>query len=136
MSGNQLEARRLPSPHWYRLWLDVWQLRGSELRGWADTIRIIYDRETRQSRNVEGVETRVPGWGGTESVEYLGECQSQLSQYRNVACPDPSWSAWVLGNVGDYMHQLVEYFVSLGYQRGQTIRSERERGKYFPYENA
>ena len=72
-AGNQLEARRLPSPHWYRLWLDVWQLRGSELRGWADTIRIIYDRETRQSRNVEGVETRVPGWGDTESVEYLGE---------------------------------------------------------------
>ena len=79
-------------------------------------------------------------------MEFGRECclrnpEYQLSddgtrEYRNVACPDPSWSAWVLGNVGDYMHQLVEYFVSLGYQRGQTIRSERERGKYFPYENA
>ena len=73
MPGNQLEARRLPSSHWYKLWLDVWQLRSSQLRDWADTIRIVYDRETRISKNVEGVETRVPGWGTTETVEYLGE---------------------------------------------------------------
>ena len=71
-SGNQLEARRLPSSNWYKLWLDVWQLRSSRLRDWADTIKIVYDREKRVSRNVEGVETRVPGWGNTETVEYLG----------------------------------------------------------------
>ena len=72
-SGNQLEARRLPSSQWFKLWLDVWQLRSSRLRAWADTIKIVYDREKRVSRNVEGVETRVPGWGSTETVEYLGK---------------------------------------------------------------
>ena len=29
-------------------------------------------RDTRQSHNVAGVETRVQGWGNTDSVEYLG----------------------------------------------------------------
>jgi len=129
--GNQLEARQNPSAgecigdegcrlsescrttsgdsigDWFRLWLDVWQLRSSQLGCWADTIRLVYDRDTRQSHNVAGVETRVQGWGNTDSVEYL----------------DPSWSAWVIGDVGNYMSDLVKYFVKLGYVRGETIRA-------------
>ena len=35
---------------------------------------------------------------------------------------DPSWSAWVIGNVGSYMKDLVQHFVDLGYERGKTIR--------------
>ena len=105
--GNQLDARRSPGEaDWFRLWLDVWQLRSSQVRDWADTIKLHYNTDTRTSSNVAGVETRVPGWGQTESVEYL----------------DPSWSAWVLGDVGNYMHSLVQYFVQLGYTRGDTIR--------------
>jgi len=128
--GNQLEARLNPSAgycvegiecrlseacqssgdtvgDWFRLWLDVWQLRSSKLGCWADTIRLVYDRETRKSSNVAGVETRVQGWGNTDSVEYL----------------DPSWSAWVIGDVGNYMSDLVKYFVKMGYVRGKTIRA-------------
>ena len=81
------------------------------MRCWADTIKLVYNRETRSSSNVAGVETRVPGWGQTHSVEYL----------------DPSWSAWLLGDVGNYLHHLVQYFVHLGYRRGDTIRSVRRR---------
>ena len=77
------------------------------MRWWADTIKLVYNRETRSSSNVAGVETRVPGWGQTHSVEYL----------------DPSWSAWLLGDVGNYLHHLVQYFVDLGYRRGDTIRA-------------
>ena len=68
ISGNQLEARQNPSAgecigdegcrlsescrttsgdsigDWFRLWLDVWQLRSSQLGCWADTIRLVYDR--------------------------------------------------------------------------------------------
>ena len=57
------------------MWLDVWQLRGSKVRAWADTIKLVYDRRSRVSRNVAGVETRVPGWGDTDSVEYLGQSE-------------------------------------------------------------
>ena len=35
---------------------------------------------------------------------------------------DPSWSAWLIGDVGNYMHDLVNYLVSLGYRRGDTVR--------------
>jgi len=118
--GNQLEARRLPSSQWFKLWLDVWQLRSSRLRAWADTIKIVYDREKRVSRNVEGVETRVPGWGSTETVEYL----------------DPSWSAWLIGDVGNYLHDMVEYFTSLGYKRGETIRAAPYDFRYGPQSQA
>jgi len=64
-------------------------------------------RDSRQSRNIAGVETRVQGWGNTDSVEYL----------------DPSLSAWAIGDVGNYMSDLVKYFVKLGYVRGDTIRA-------------
>jgi len=129
--GNQLEARINPSAghcvggggecslsevcrnsdynleEWFRLWLDVWQMRSSQLGCWADTIRLVYDRDSRKSRNIAGVETRVQGWGNTDSVEYL----------------DPSLSAWAIGDVGNYMSDLVKYFVKLGYVRGDTIRA-------------
>ena len=120
--GNQLEARQLPSGAWYRLWLDVWQLRGSKVRAWADTIKLVYDRNSRVSRNVAGVETRVPGWGETDSVEYLGQSEVGGPQCLIFPTLDPSWSAWLIGDVGNYMHDLVNYLVSLGYRRGHTVR--------------
>jgi len=137
--GNQLEARVTgaglcsgpeclqpecaEARDWFRLWLDVWQLRGSRLGCWADTIRLVYNRTSGMSSNVAGVETRVPGWGQTSSVEYL----------------DPSWSAWVIGNAGSYMKDLVQHFVDLGYERGRTIRAApydfrlgpQSQGQYF-----
>jgi len=112
--GNQLEAKLNKPPDntgcplhkdWYRLWLDVWSLKGQRLKCWADNIKLVYNAATRQSRNVLGVSTRVPGFGQTSSVEYL----------------DPSWSAWVLADSGNYMKKLVDYFVGLGYERGKSI---------------
>ena len=90
------------------------------MRDWADTIKLLYNRETRTSSNVAGVETRVPGWGGTDSVEYL----------------DPSWSAWLLGDVGNYLHHLVKYFVALGYRRGDTIRAAPYDFRLAPHSQA
>jgi len=51
-----------------------------------------FDRETKQYSNVPGVQTWIPGWGGTDTVEYI----------------DPSWTAWVLGNVGLYAKYLMD----------------------------
>jgi len=114
--GNQLEAR-LAKPEdssgcptvtssWYRLWLDVWQLTKGKLGCWAENIKLVYNKTSRTSSNVEGVFTRVPGWGDTSSMEYL----------------DPSWSAWVLGDAGNYLHDMVEFLVSKGYTRGLDLR--------------
>jgi len=115
--GNQLEAKLSKtadttptgcplSSSWYRLWLDVWQLRKGKLECWADNIRLEYNRSTKKSRNRAGVQTRVPGWGHTDSMEYL----------------DPSWSAWVLADAGNYLHDMVEFLVDQGYTRGRSVR--------------
>ena len=94
---------------WYRLWLDVWQLAvPSSLACWADNIEIHYDPKTGKNSNTPGVETRVPGWGVTATVEYL----------------DPSWSAWILKDAGNYFGSLVSAMVdSWGYERGISVRA-------------
>jgi len=121
--GNQLEARGgppgCPQPqHWYRLWLDVWRLSAARLACWAETIRLEWDGMA--GRNVAGVETRVPGWGDTDSVEYL----------------DPSWSAWLLGDAGNYLHGLVTGLVTAGYTRGRDLRAAPYDFRFAPHSQA
>jgi len=106
---------------WYRLWLDIWQLRQGKLGCWADNIKLVYDAKTRRSRNMPGVSTRVPGWGSTSSVEYL----------------DPSWSAWLLADAGNYMHTLVEHLVTqLGYTRDRDVVAAPYDFRYAPQSQA
>jgi len=94
---------------WFRLWLDIWQLGSpAALKCWADDIQLHFDPKTGKNCNTVGVKTRVPGWGTTDSVEYL----------------DPSWSAWVLKDCGNYAATLVKHFVDhWGYVRGKSIRA-------------
>jgi len=116
--GNRLEAKldRSGCPNlkpscsaksdWFRLWLDVWQLTtNSRLQCWADNIRIFRDPQSGKNQNACGVETRVPGWGDTSSVEYI----------------DPSWSAWLLKDAGNYAHTLVDTLTGWGYKRGKNL---------------
>jgi len=78
--SNQLEAR-LDKPKtvawycerksdWFRLWLDTASLLAGT-RCWADNIRLVYDERTQELRNNDGVETRVPDFGGTSAFEEL-----------------------------------------------------------------
>lgn len=78
--SNQLEARlNKPSTvswlcskkaDWFRLWLDASQLLVST-SCWADNIKLLYDEEHNTLSNNIGVETRVPDFGGTSSIEEL-----------------------------------------------------------------
>jgi len=125
--GNQLEAR-LDKPAdstgcptskaWFRIWLDIWQLSTkTKLTCWADNIKLVYNKTSKISSNVAGVETRVPGWGDTSSIEYL----------------DPSWSAYLLGDAGNYMHDMVKYLVKLGYSRGSDLRGAPYDFRFAPH---
>ncbi len=68
---------------------------------WADNTRLVYDNETRTTRNVDGVETRIPGFGNTTTVEWL----------------DPFNQ-----DVGAYFHFLVEALkATSGYTRGENL---------------
>lgn len=80
ISSNQLEARlNKPSTvspdcrktsDWYRLWLDVVALL-NHTDCWADNIRLLYNEEHDVLSNNVGVETRVPDFGATASLEEI-----------------------------------------------------------------
>ena len=63
-------------------------------------------------------------WNLTFTGDFLQSRTSWpgFSSTAGVTALLPSWSAWLLGDVGNYMHSLVQYFVQLGYIRGDTIR--------------
>ena len=65
--------------------------------------RLRYNSITNQYGNTEGVETNVPGFGNTSSVEYL----------------DPAMP-WF--EPTQYFHAMVQHFVQLGYEPGKNIR--------------
>ena len=64
----------------------------------------MYNTTTDGYNNTPGVEIRVPGFGGTETVEYLSTGGDKLS-------------------ITAYMNDLVDYFVKKGYDREKTIRA-------------
>lgn len=68
---------------------------------WIDNIKLVYDNETRTTKNSQGVEIRVPGFGDSEPVEWL----------------DPSHAA-----PGAYFKDIGNRLVELGYVRNVSIR--------------
>ena len=66
--------------------------------------RLHFNRSTGEYSNTQGVETRVPGFGNTSCVENLDPTAPFLSKT-------------------SYFDLLVEHFVQLGYERGESIRA-------------
>jgi lysophospholipase-3 len=76
--------------------------------------RLKYDRNTGQySSSDSDIKIKVPGFGGTETVE-------QLSQTGLTDLP--------------YFKDLVKYFVDRGYERGKSIRAAPYDWRYGPGE--
>ncbi|XP_064119790.1 phospholipase A2 group XV-like [Macrobrachium nipponense] len=69
---------------------------------WDDLAKLKYDKQTRTTRNLPGVQTRVPGFGNTTTLEYLTPDRCQYSSY---------------------MSTMIEtVFLPLGYKRGVDLR--------------
>ncbi|XP_055594552.1 phospholipase A2 group XV-like isoform X2 [Uranotaenia lowii] len=47
----------------------------------ADNLRLVYNNETRTVSNSPGVQTRIPGWGYSENVEWLSTSHASVSSY-------------------------------------------------------
>jgi len=125
--GNQLEARANKpevvsfwckrSRDWFTLWLNVEDLVAKTVC-FADNIRLVYDNVTHTTSNAPGVETRVPGWGNTSSMEFISK------------------SSW---GFATYFAPIVEGLVKAGYVRGSTLlgapydfrKAANEQGEYF-----
>lgn len=110
--GSQLEAKLNKSDvvhyvctkttkDYFNIWLNMELLVPVVIDCWIDNVRLVYDNVTRKTQNVPGVETRVPGFGSSETVEWL----------------DPSHAS-----AGAYFKDIGNTLVSLGYQRNLSIR--------------
>lgn len=110
--GCQLEARlnktnvvhyicQKTTKDFFNIWLNMELLVPVVIDCWIDNIKLIYDNVTRTTSNPDGVEIRVPGWGGTETVEWL----------------DPSHAS-----TGSYFTDIANTLVQLGHVRNSSVK--------------
>ena len=75
--------------------------------------RLKYEPTTGEYVNNRGVETRIPDFGGTSSIEYM----------------DPDTKFF---ETTDYFHDMVQWFVDKGYTRGKDIVGAPYDWRYSP----
>ncbi|CAL4120224.1 unnamed protein product, partial [Meganyctiphanes norvegica] len=127
--GSQIEAKlnkpttvhyvcTQKSDAYFDLWLNMELLAPYVIDCWVDNMKLLYNRTTRKTTNNLGVETRIPGFGNSDTVEWL----------------DPS-HRYPTG----YFKDIANALIPLGYERGTTIRgapfdfrkAPNELGDYF-----
>ncbi|XP_053985696.1 phospholipase A2 group XV-like [Hylaeus volcanicus] len=112
--GSQVEAKlnKTTAVHYlcekistgyFNIWLNLELLVPVIIDCWIDNMKLIYDNVTRTTRNQDGVDIRIPGWGDPFSVEYLDPSKASLGSYFK-----------------DIGNMLVD---QLGYVRNQSIRA-------------
>ncbi|XP_064120034.1 phospholipase A2 group XV-like [Macrobrachium nipponense] len=111
--GSQMEAKlnKTETVHyicskltsdWFDLWLNMELLVPYIIDCWVDNMKLVYDNVTRTTSNAEGVETRIPGFGNSTTVEWLDPSQRRPTGY--------------------LFQDIVNALVALGYERGVTVR--------------
>ncbi|KAJ1373367.1 hypothetical protein KIN20_035744 [Parelaphostrongylus tenuis] len=110
--GSQLEANLTGKPtvvhyicdrktnDYFDLWLNLELFAPVIIDCWVDNMMLVFNSTTGMSSNMPGVDIRVPGFGGTSSIEWLD---------KSKASP------------GLYFFSLVEQMVSWGYSRGKNV---------------
>jgi len=126
--GSQIEAKLnktevvhywcSKTSDWYDLWLNIEQMLTLLVSCWVDNVRLVYDPDTHTTSDSPGVETRIPGFGNTTSVEFIDKSMRSFSTYFAL---------------------IVAGLVPQGYNRGENIhgapydfrRAANEHGEYF-----
>ncbi|WKX88228.1 hypothetical protein Q1695_008118 [Nippostrongylus brasiliensis] len=110
--GSQLEANLTGKPtvvhyvcskqtsDYFDLWLNLELFTPLVIDCWADNMQLVFNSTSGLSTNMPGVDIRVPGFGGTDTVEWLD---------KSKASP------------GSYFFTLVDMMVSWGYSRGKNV---------------
>ncbi|KAL3282550.1 hypothetical protein HHI36_005730 [Cryptolaemus montrouzieri] len=99
---------------YFNIWLNMELLVPVIIDCWIDNLKLIYDNQTRTTRNNDGVSLRIPGFGLSETVEWL----------------DPSHAA-----TGSYFNAIANLLVSLGHERNITLRGAPYDFRKAPNEN-
>lgn len=84
----------------FTIWLDFNLFLPLGVDCWIDNTRIVYNHSSGRVSNAPGVQIRVPGFGKTESVEYVDD-----------------------NKLAGYLHTLVQNLVNNGYVRDETVRA-------------
>lgn len=56
---------------YFDLWLNLESFVPLLIDCWADNMKLVFNNETKRSENTPGVDVKVPGFGGTFTVEWL-----------------------------------------------------------------
>ncbi|XP_001663352.2 group XV phospholipase A2 [Aedes aegypti] len=123
--GSQMDAiiNKKDSVHFYcqkssstyfNIWLNKELLVPFVIDCWIDNIRLVYNSTTRKTSNAPGVETRIPGFGSSETVEWI----------------DPSHAS-----EGAYFVNIGNALVQNGYKRDLSIRGAPYDFRKAPNEN-
>ncbi|XP_070506922.1 lysosomal phospholipase A and acyltransferase-like isoform X2 [Chironomus tepperi] len=103
---------------YFNVWLNLELLAPLIIDCWTDNAKLHYDNVTRTTSNSPGVEHRIPGWGDSETVEWI----------------DPSHA-----KQGAYFKTIGNMLVANGYVRNVSMRGApfdfrkgpSELGQYF-----
>lgn len=90
--GSQLEAKlnktsvvhylcEKISKDFFNVWLNIELLVPVIIDCWIDNVKLTYDNVTRTTRNQDGVDIRVPGWGDPSVIEYLDPSKASPGAY-------------------------------------------------------
>lgn len=123
--GSQMDAiiNKKNSVHFYcqkssstyfNIWLNKELLVPFVIDCWIDNIRLEYNNITRKTQNSPGVETRIPGFGLSETVEWI----------------DPSHAS-----EGAYFVNIGNALVQNGYKRDLSVRGAPYDFRKAPNEN-
>ncbi|XP_062552058.1 phospholipase A2 group XV-like [Armigeres subalbatus] len=102
------------SSTYFNLWLNKELLVPFVIDCWIDNIRLVYNNTTRKTENSPGVETRIPGFGSSETVEWI----------------DPSHAS-----EGAYFVNIGNALVQNNYKRDVSVRGAPYDFRKAPNEN-
>ncbi|TKR94100.1 hypothetical protein L596_008432 [Steinernema carpocapsae] len=123
--GSQIEANLTGKPSvvhytcysktadFFDLWLDLTSFVPVTIDCWVDNMRLVFNTTTGMSEDSPGVETRIQGFGGTASVEWLDK--SKASQ-------------------GTYFTYIADALTKWGYTRGKDLRGAPFDWRRAPHE--
>ncbi|CAI4228206.1 unnamed protein product [Auanema sp. JU1783] len=110
--GSQLEANLTGKPSvvhylcakqtsdWWDLWLNLQLFTPVVIDCWLDNMQLVFNTTSSLSMDMPGVDVRVPGFGQTETIEWLDKSKASS---------------------GLYFFNMVDMMTSWGYRRGKNV---------------
>ena len=137
--GSSIEAKRDDFySDWYTIWYnkDVLHFFGSAVDDWVQDFRreLTADVNDPKTKNPDGLETRVVGWGSTVGIEDLSSYSRQPSLFSSQnQTPQPT--AYAVGGTTYFKNLVTQLVKKMHYIRDETILGAPYDFRRAPYDN-